>query len=191
LVEALRSGRLEALLSSLRSYHDYTYVHSFRVAAHLAGFALAVGMRPVDVELLAQAGLLHDIGKTAVPVAILDKPGPLDEAERRAVQAHPVMGGEVLRRSPGLSARLVEVTERHHERLDGTGYPKGLAGAALDDASLLCAIADVHTALTDRRPYRDALDDEAAFALMRPMAGQVLESSLLRAYEEVIRDAAS
>jgi putative nucleotidyltransferase with HDIG domain len=191
LVEALETGRLKSLLRGLRSYHDYTYVHSFRVAAHLAGFALAVGMRPADVEVLAQAGLLHDIGKTAVPVAILDKPGPLDGTEKQSVQAHPQVGAEVLRRTPGLAGQLAAITERHHERLDGSGYPKGLTGAALDDASLLCAIADVHTALTDRRAYRDALDDGDAFTLMRSMAaGRGLEPSLLRAYEEVIRDAA-
>ena len=69
------------VLTSLRAHHDYTFAHSFRVATHLATFALATGMRRADAELLAQAGLLHDIGKTAIPVAILDKPGPLDSSE--------------------------------------------------------------------------------------------------------------
>jgi HD-GYP domain-containing protein (c-di-GMP phosphodiesterase class II) len=87
-----------------------------------------------------------------------------------------------------LPAQLVAVTERHHERLDGSGYPSGLAGAAIDQPSLLCAIADVHTALTDRRPYREPLTDDEAFARMRELGGRQLDLGLLRRYEQVVRD---
>jgi HD-GYP domain-containing protein (c-di-GMP phosphodiesterase class II) len=104
------------------------------------------------------------------------------------VHGHPVAAGEALRRSPSLPTPLSRIAERHHERLDGSGYPLGLAGAAIDEASLLCAIADVHTALTDRRPYRHPLDDAAAFARLHRLAGRQLEPGLLRRYEEVIRD---
>ena len=132
-------------------------------------------MRRDDAEILAQAGLLHDIGKAAVPVGILDKPGPLDSGEWHLVQRHPLIAADVLQRSPALPAHLVRIAERHHERLDGSGYPQGLSGAQIDEPSLLCAIADVHTALTDRRAYRSPLDEAAAFARMRaagrPAAG--------------------
>ena len=107
-------------------HHDYTFAHSFRVASHLATFALATGMRRADAELLAQAGLLHDIGKTAIPVAILDKPGPLDSSEWPEVRRHPQVAAEVLERSQALPAHLIRIALRHHERLDGSGYPHGL-----------------------------------------------------------------
>jgi putative nucleotidyltransferase with HDIG domain len=187
-VEALCARLLGDVLSSLRTHHDYTFAHSFRVATHLATFALATGMRRDDAELLAQAGLLHDIGKTAIPVGVLDKPGPLDSGEWHLVHRHPVVAADVLQRSAALPAHLIRIAERHHERLDGSGYPHGLTGAEIDEPSLLCAIADVHTALTDRRPYRDPLDEAAAFARMRPLAGPHLEPALFSRYEAVMLD---
>ena len=162
--------------------------HSLRVATHLATFALATGMRRDNAEILAQAGLLHDIGKAAVPVGILDKPGPLDRGEWHLVQRHPLIAADVLQRSPELPAHLVRIAERHHERLDGSGYPQGLSGAQIDEPSLLCAIADVHTALTDRRAYRSPLNEAAAFARMRQMAGPQLELGMFSRYEAVMLD---
>ena len=187
-VETLAARLMGNVLTSLQAHHDYTFAHSFRVATHLATFALATGMRRTDAELLAQAGLLHDIGKTAIPVRILDKPGPLDSSEWPVVQRHPVVAAEVLRRTPTLASHLIRIAERHHERLDGTGYPHGLKGAAIDEPSLLCAIADVHTALTDRRAYRSPLDDHVALDRMRPLAGHHFEPGMFRRYEQVMRD---
>ena len=92
-VEALSARLMGEVLTSLQAYHDYTFAHSFRVATHLATFALATGMRRTDAELLAQAGLLHDIGKTAIPVAILDKPGPLGQQRVAGGPAPPGGGG--------------------------------------------------------------------------------------------------
>lgn len=188
LVEALCARLMDGVLGALGRHHDYTFAHSLRVATHLATFALATGMRREDAEVLAQAGLLHDIGKAAVPVGILDKPGPLDTGEWHLVQRHPAIAADVLQRSPALPAHLVRIAERHHERLDGSGYPQGLRGAQIDEPSLLCAIADVHTALTDRRAYRSPLDEAAAFARMREMAGAQLEPALLARYEAVMLD---
>ncbi len=188
-VDVLCARLMGDVLAGLRAHHDYTFAHSFRVATHLATFALATGMRRADAELLAQAGLLHDIGKTAIPVAILDKPGPLDSSEWPVVQRHPDVAAEVLGRTPALPGHLIRIALRHHERLDGSGYPNGLAGAAIDEPSLLCAIADVHTALTDRRAYRNPLDDAGAFQRMRPLAGRHFEPALFARYEQVMLDA--
>ncbi|MGD9511875.1 MAG: HD-GYP domain-containing protein [Geminicoccaceae bacterium] len=187
-VEALCARIMGGVLDDLRRHHDYTFAHSFRVASHLATFALATGMRREDAELLAQAGLLHDIGKTAIPVGILDKPGPLDSGEWSVIQRHPQIAAEVLQRSQSLPAHLIRIALRHHERLDGSGYPHGLAGTEIDEPSLLCAIADVHTALTDRRAYRSPVEEEAAFTRMRPLAGRHLEPGLLKRYEAVMLD---
>ena len=188
LVEALCARLMDGVLGALGRHHDYTFAHSLRVATHLATFALATGMRREDAELLAQAGLLHDIGKAAVPVGILDKPGPLDSGEWQLVQRHPAIAADVLQRSPALPAALVRIAQRHHERLDGSGYPQGLSGSRIDEPSLLCAIADVHTALTDRRAYRHPLDEASAFTQMRAMAGTQLEPALFARYEAVMLD---
>ena len=188
LVEALCARLMGDVLGGLRRHHDYTFAHSLRVASHLATFALATGMRRDDAEILAQAGLLHDIGKAAVPVEILDKPGPLDTGEWHLVQRHPLIAADLLQRSSGLPAHLVRIAQRHHERLDGSGYPQGLRGGQIDEPSLLCAIADVHTALTDRRAYRRPLTEAAAFARMREMAGPQLEPAMFSRYEAVMLD---
>ena len=187
-VEALCARLMGVVLDDLRLHHDYTFAHSFRVATHLATFALATGMRRDDAELLAQAGLLHDIGKTAIPVGILDKPGPLDSSEWHVVHRHPLIAADVLQRSSALPAHLIRIAERHHGRWEGWGSRPGLAGAQIDEPSLLCAIADVHTALTDRRAYRNPYDDAAAFAHMRRVAGRHLEPALFRRYEAVMLD---
>ena len=105
------------MLEALRTHHDYTFAHSLRVATHLATFALATGMRRDDAEILAQAGLLHDIGKAAVPVGILYKPGPLDSGEWHLVQRHPLTAADVLQRSPELPAHLVRIAERGRQTL--------------------------------------------------------------------------
>ena len=97
-------------------------------------------------------------------------------------------GGRRAAAHAGLPTHLIRIAEQHHERLDGSGYPQGLAGAQIDEPSLLCAIADVHTALTDRRPYRDPLGRDRAFARMRLLAGGQLEPALLRRYEAVMRE---
>ena len=83
---------------------------------------------------------------------------------------------------------MIRIALRHHERLDGSGYPHGLAGAAIDEPSLLCAIADVHTALTDRRAYRNPLDDAGRLEHMRPFVGRHFEPALFQRYEQVMRD---
>ncbi len=187
-VEALCARLMGDILITLQSHHDYTFAHSLRVATHFATFALATGMRRDDAEILAQAGLLHDIGKTAVPVGILDKPGPLDSGEWHVVQRHPLIAADVLQRTAALPAHLIRIAERHHERLDGSGYPQGLSGNQIDEPSLLCAIADVHTALTDRRAYRSPLEEAAAFARMRQLAGPQLEPAMFSRYEAVMLD---
>lgn len=190
IVDGARAGALLPALDALRGHHAHTYVHSLKVAANLARLGLATRMRAADVELLAQAGLAHDLGKSLVPAEILNKPGPLDESERRLLRRHPEAGAEALRAAGGAAETIVLATARHHERLDGGGYPRGLDGRALDEVSLLVAVADVHAALTEPRAYKPALDDAAALAVMRRQLGTHLEPALFAAYERAVRDTA-
>ncbi|MEQ9569275.1 MAG: HD domain-containing phosphohydrolase, partial [Longimicrobiales bacterium] len=143
----------EAFADIIDAKTPYTYRHSKGVAD--IGRNIARGLRcdPADVERVYRAGLLHDIGKLGISNRILDKPGRLTEAEFAEVKLHPRYSMEILSHVTAF-AELAPAAAQHHERLDGRGYPWGLAGEQLDLVSRIVAVADVYEALTADRPYR-------------------------------------
>ena len=123
---------------------------------------------------MAGCGLLHDVGKMSIPHEILNKSGKLSPDEWKIMQSHVDHTVRCLRDSGGVHRVILAVAEQHHEKLDGTGYPKGLAGPALNEIARMSAIADIFGALTDRRIYKPALLAERALAIMsEEMKGQV------------------
>lgn len=156
--------------------------HGTRVGLIAEATALAAGWpAPIASELRVIAAL-HDIGKVAVDEAILSKPGPLTPAERRRVETHPIIGHRILASRVPLLRRAARIARDHHERWDGTGYPRRLAGKQIDRRARVVAIADVYDALTSRRPYRDALTPEEALLIMRAGRGAQFEPALLDAF---------
>jgi putative nucleotidyltransferase with HDIG domain len=144
----------------------FTFQHSERVAAVATAMSELLGFPATAVRDQMRAGLLHDIGKLAISNRILDKPGPLTEAERRAVEKHPGMTYRVLSRVSPFRA-IADVAAAHHERLDGSGYHRGLSGADLSLSMRILAVADVYDALSSARPYRAAMPTEAVLAILR------------------------
>jgi len=145
---------LPALGNAMVMYHRGTAQHSERVGAIARAIGVELGLSDADLEVLHWAGLLHDIGKLAVPDEILSKPGPLTPEEWVEVQRHPVVGFELLQAiSPGLDP-VARAIRAHHERWDGSGYPDGLAGLDIPLAGRVVAIGDVYDALTHPRSYR-------------------------------------
>ncbi|MBT9171415.1 MAG: 3'3'-cGAMP-specific phosphodiesterase 3 [Actinobacteria bacterium] len=134
--------------------HSYTAGHSERIALYSSQIARALGLPDDQVREIRYAGYLHDIGKLSVPRSILDKPGPLDEEERRLVKNHPRLTIEVLKFFPALRG-LAQIAGRHHERWDGQGYPDGLKGEEIPLGGRILAVADALDALTSDRPYRE------------------------------------
>lgn len=168
-------------LGRVAEYRDNdTAQHISRVGTTAAALARAVGLAPNEVELVAAAAPLHDIGKVAVPDAVLLKPGPLTDDERAVMRTHAVVGARIL---SGGSSRLVRLAEEmalsHHERWDGGGYPHGLAGEAIPLGARLVAVADVFDALVSSRPYKAAWSTERAAATMRPERGRHFDPHLL------------
>jgi putative nucleotidyltransferase with HDIG domain len=182
---AVSEAGIRAWLDRLRQHHIGIYQHSLSVAGFAAAFAEELGLGRRDRHRLAQAALLHDIGKAHTPAAILDKPGPLTPDEMRVMREHPAIGADLLALDGAYDATILDVVRHHHERLDGSGYPDGLKGDAIGDMVRLVAICDVHSALTERRAYRPALSGPQAQAIMDGMAGQ-LDADLLRAYAPVV-----
>ncbi|GEP01077.1 HD-GYP domain-containing protein [Methylobacterium haplocladii] len=182
---AVSEAGIQAWLDRLRQHHIGIYQHSLSVAGFAAAFAGELGLGRRDRRRLAQAALLHDIGKAHTPAAILDKPGPLTPDEMLVMRAHPTIGADLLAQDGAYDAAIIDVVRHHHERLDGSGYPDGLKGDAIGDLVRLVAICDVHSALTERRAYRAALSGPDARRIMDGMAGQ-LDADLLRAYAPVV-----
>jgi len=148
---------IEALSRALELKDHETEGHTLRVAQSALGLAEAFGMPKEERACLRRGALLHDIGKIGIPDSILLKPGPLDPAERAIMERHPVYAYELLSAIPFL-ARSLDIPYCHHERWDGSGYPRGLRGESIPPAARLFAVVDVWDALVSDRPYRRALD---------------------------------
>ena len=131
----------------------------------------ALGLPRRRLRRLALGGLLHDMGKLSVPSAVLRKPGPLDDAEFAEIRKHPEAGERLLRDLGGFAPEVRRLVLDHHERLDGSGYPRGLRGDELDVETRILAVCDVYDALVSDRVYRAGLDAGArAGAAARPRA---------------------
>jgi HD-GYP domain-containing protein (c-di-GMP phosphodiesterase class II) len=159
-------GVLAAMADLVDLKSPYLAGHSRGVAALAEAAARISGLSEEDIVALRRAGLVHDLGRLGVSNAVWDRPGPLTEAEHERVRLHPYLTDRMLARVPALR-RSREIAARHHERLDGSGYPSGLGAAALTVPDRLLAAADVYHALTEPRPHRDALEPDRAAAHLR------------------------
>ena len=156
--------------------------HSSRVAAYAAGIAQQLGWEGEDLEHLRIAAMLHDVGKAPVPDRILQKPGPLDEAEYEEVKKHPATGAELVSRVNGVD--VIGPWIRHsHENFDGSGYPAGLKGDQIPLASRILLVADAFDAMTSDRPYRAALSREQALDQLQRNAGRQFDPRCVEAFE--------
>ncbi|GGE23278.1 cyclic di-GMP phosphodiesterase [Aureimonas endophytica] len=149
-------GNVTALfeLTRLKSVDSYTYLHSIAVSGLMIAFARHLALDEDEVRLLGLAGLLHDIGKMAIPRAVLQKPANLSPAEVALIQTHPERGHAILLARPDTPELVLDVCLHHHERMNGGGYPGRLAGEGLSRAARIAAICDVYDAVTSVRPYK-------------------------------------
>ena len=182
--ELKRSYRatVRALANAVEARDAYTGRHAERVAAYGLAIASAAGIDPVDSPEMEFGFLLHDVGKVAVPDAILFKPSGLSEEEEAVIRKHPVVGWEILREIDFLGeAKLV--VRHHHERWDGDGYPDGLRGDDIPVLARVFAVADTLDALTTDRPYRPATSFEAARAEISEAAGGQFDPDVVAAFD--------
>ena len=141
--------------------------HIDDVAVHAQSVARRLGLRAHELYEVVRAAELHDIGKMAIPDALLQKPGPLDAAEWEFMRQHTIIGERMLHMAPAL-ARVAQLVRWSHERVDGTGYPDGLAGDEIPLGARIVSVCDAFDAMTTDRPYRGAVSaDEAVAELLR------------------------
>jgi diguanylate cyclase (GGDEF)-like protein len=184
-----RDGGRANLLEILRAKDGSTILHSARVAALAVDAGRVLGLDPGRLAVLRTAGQLHDVGELALPEHIVKKPGPLDDDEMQLVHAHPRLGAELVRAwgDPAAARFVLE----HHERLDGTGYPAGLAGDEISLEGRILHAVDAFVAMTSERPYRGAGTTEHALAELRALSGTQFDADVVKAVEQVLagRDA--
>ncbi|MCP4351406.1 MAG: response regulator [Desulfobacterales bacterium] len=171
-LEAIQKSAIH-MLGQAGDYNDTdTGVHIWRMAAYSAAIARSAGWKAENAGMLELAALMHDTGKIGIPDAILKKPAKLDADEWKIMKSHTLIGHSILSKSNApLLCMAAEVALYHHEKWDGFGYPKGLAGKNIPESARIVAIADVFDALTMKRPYKEQWTVEKAFAEIQKCSG--------------------
>lgn len=175
-----------ALAEAVEKRDPYTGGHLQRVVAYSLLLGHELGLDAEALEGLRLGATLHDIGKIAVPDGVLLKAGPLDDAEAAVMRRHPGDGAAIVGRIESLRP-LLAIVRSHHERIDGRGYPDGLAGEAIPLPARIVAVADTFDAMTTSRPYREAMSREVAAAEIRRVAGYHLCARVVEAFERIYR----
>jgi HD-GYP domain-containing protein (c-di-GMP phosphodiesterase class II) len=179
--ERAYAATMAALCQAVETKDWYTRGHSERVSRGSVMIAREVGMRPSRVEAIRYAGMLHDVGKLGVPTTVLQKCGALTEEELAAIQLHPMRGLVIVSEIGFLDEALAGIMH-HHERVDGRGYPMGLAGDEIPEFARVIAVADAFDAMTSNRSYRDARTIEEAVADLRKWSGTQFDPALVDAF---------
>ncbi|MCE5363984.1 HD-GYP domain-containing protein [Pseudomonas anguilliseptica] len=158
-------------LARLKNADEYTYMHSVAVCALMIALARQLGLNEAQVREAGLAGLLHDIGKMAIPSAVLNKPGKLTDSEFATVRDHPEAGSRMLIESKQVSALVLDVCLHHHEKMDGSGYPHRLEGEQISLYARMGAVCDVYDAITSNRPYKQGWDPAESIRKMAEWKG--------------------
>jgi putative nucleotidyltransferase with HDIG domain len=184
--EAFLGARVRALMVRLGAKDTSTEEHTRRVAMLAVEIGEQLGLSPRRLRNLAIGALLHDIGKLSVPESILQKPGALDDDEYAVIKLHPERGQELLNELGGFDEAVARLVLDHHERLDGTGYPRGIEGAELDLATRILAVSDVYDALVSSRVYRPAWPQNRALSLLHDESDVAFDPRCVAALERVV-----
>jgi diguanylate cyclase (GGDEF)-like protein len=168
----------DALLQALHERQPELHDHLHGVGDLVAAVGERLGMSAEELDLLRQAGELHDIGKVAIPDSILSKPGPLDEQEWVFVRQHPLVGERIISAAPAL-AQVGKLVRASHERFDGSGYPDGRAGEEIPLGARIIAVCDAYDAMIGPRPYRLGMSEEVAIDELRRCAGEQFDPAVV------------
>jgi putative nucleotidyltransferase with HDIG domain len=181
---SIAENGLSDWLTTVRRHHEGTYQHCLLVTGVAVDFGLSLGLGNADVERLYSAAMFHDIGKAKIPLAVLDKPGRLDDNERTLIQTHPGAGFDVLQGNSAISPEILDAVRHHHEFLDGSGYPDALCAESISDIVRVLTISDIFAALIEHRTYKPTMPREKAYEILQSMHGK-LEKTLVEVFRDV------
>ena len=169
-------------LARLKTADDYTYMHSVAVCAMMVGLAKQLGLDEAQTRSAGMAGLLHDLGKAMMPMEVLNKPGKLSPAEFNVIKTHPTEGYRQLLKVPSLDPLVLDVCLHHHEKTDGSGYPKELKGDQISLFAKMGAVCDVYDAITSNRPYKSGWDPAESLRKMAEWANGHFDGKVFQAF---------
>lgn len=173
-------------LARLKTADDYTYMHSVAVCALMVALARQIGLDESRTRTAGMAGLLHDIGKAAIPLAVLNKPGKLTDEEFTVVRGHPEKGFRMLQASGGVENAVMDACLHHHEKVDGSGYPHRLPAEKISLVARMTAICDVYDAITSNRPYKRGWDPSESLRRMAEWSRDHFDARLFQAFVKSI-----
>jgi len=183
----LHLGTLTALARAIDAKSPWTAGHSERVTKLAMRIAAASGLPKEELEIIHRGGLLHDIGKIGTPGYVLDKPGKLTQGEIEQMREHVSIGARILEPVPGF-AECMPIVWQHHEWVDGSGYPKGLAGDEISLHARIFAVADCYDALTSDRPYRPGMSAEQAMRIIKEGAGTQFDPAVVETFLMLVKE---
>ena len=189
--EQLRVANLsfaKGLIATLDARDRYTAGHSAAVAIYARDIAARMGLPESQQSLAYLCGLVHDIGKIGLPAGLLEKPGALTLEERREMQRHSEIGERILA-NVDTYAEIASVVRHHHERVDGHGYPDGIAGDSIPQLSRIIAVADAYNAMTSDRPYRDAMPSRVARLRLAQAVETQFDTGVVASFEAILAGA--
>jgi len=182
----LRNPRALISIARLKRADDYTYMHSVAVSALMIALARQLKLDEQQTRDAGLAGLLHDVGKMAIPLEVLNKPGKLTDAEFAMIRTHPEEGHRMLLEGTGISAGALDVCLHHHEKVDASGYPQRLRSDGISPYARMCAVCDVYDAITSDRPYKRGWDPAEAVRKMAEWSNSHFENRMFQAFVKAV-----
>lgn len=182
----IRNPNASVWLTHLKDLDSYTYAHAVDVTAYLLVFGRHLGLPKEELRVLGLGGLLLDIGKSALPLPLLQKRNPLNEQEYHAVRDHVAHGVRMVRQMDGVPKRVLEMVQGHHERFDGSGYPLGVQGKEIPTFCRMAAIVDTFDAITSERPYAEPMSCHEALRKLYDWRGKQFHVALVEQFIECL-----
>ncbi|MBC2580190.1 HD-GYP domain-containing protein [Clostridium sp. DJ247] len=176
-------GDVNKSLNDIQTYDNYTYVHALDTCIMASFLGLTLKLKQWDLKDLGIGAILHDIGKTSLPIEILNKEGRLTDEEFGEIKRHTLYGGDILRKNITMPDSIIKVVEQHHERVDGRGYPHGLSGKQINRFAKIVCICDVYDAVSNDRCYRKKFSPNDAYELILAGSGSSFDEGIVNAFK--------
>ncbi|HSN17227.1 MAG TPA: HD-GYP domain-containing protein [Gammaproteobacteria bacterium] len=182
----LRNPDTMVWLSRLRHHDEYVYQHSINSCIWGLAFARHLGLDRQSIYEIGLGAMLQDVGKTSLPSLLLSKPGPLSDAEMRVMRSHVEHSVNIMRNTPGVTGRMIDMVRAHHERFDGSGYPDGLKGNQIPTFAKIGAMVDCYDALISPRPYAQALSPHHALREIYKWRGNLFQPEVVEQFIQAV-----